>query len=50
VVTQAIEAAKAGKHILIPGWMNKTLAVTTRMTPRSVLARIAGSMFAPKAA
>jgi len=34
----------------VPGWMNKTLVVTTRMTPRSVLARIAGSMFAPKAA
>ncbi len=50
VVAQAIEAAKAGKRTLVPGWMNKTLAVTTRMTPRSVLARIAGSMFAPKAA
>jgi short-subunit dehydrogenase len=50
VVTQAIAAAKAGKRTLVPGWMNKTLAVTTRMTPRSVLARIAGSMFAPKAA
>jgi len=50
VVAQAIAAANAGKRTLIPGWMNKTLAVTTRMTPRSVLARIAGSMFAPKAA
>ncbi len=50
VVAQAIEAAKAGRRTLVPGWMNKTLAVTTRMTPRSVLARIAGSMFAPKAA
>ncbi|HEY2389026.1 MAG TPA: SDR family oxidoreductase [Candidatus Binatia bacterium] len=50
VVGQAIAAANAGKRTLIPGWMNKTLAVTTRMTPRSVLARIAGSMFAPKAA
>ena len=50
VVTQAIEAAKAGRRTLVPGWMNKTLVVTTRMTPRSVLARIAGSMFAPKAA
>jgi len=50
VVTQAIEAAKTGRRTLVPGWMNKTLVVTTRMTPRSVLARIAGSMFAPKAA
>jgi short-subunit dehydrogenase len=50
VVAQAIEAAKAGRRTLVPGWMNKTLVMTTRMTPRSVLARIAGSMFAPKAA
>ena len=50
VVSQAIAAAKAGRRTLVPGWMNKTLALTTRIAPRSVLARITGAMFAPKAA
>ena len=50
VVAQAIVAAKAHRRTLVPGWMNKTLVATTRMTPRSVIARLAGSMFAPKAA
>ncbi len=50
VVAQAIDAAKAGRRTLVPGWMNKTLALTTRMTPRSVMASIAGSMLAPKTA
>jgi short-subunit dehydrogenase len=50
VVAQAIVATKAGRRTLVPGWMNKTMVVTARMTPRSMLARIAGSMFAPKAA
>ena len=47
VVRQAIAAAKSGTRALVPGWMNKIVAVSARVTPRSVLARIAGSMFAP---
>ena len=50
VVRQAIAAAKSGKHTLVPGWMNKVMIGSTRLTPRSVMARIAGSMFAPKSA
>lgn len=48
VVRQAIAAAKSGRRSLVPGWMNKIMIGTTRVTPRSVLARVAGSMFAPK--
>jgi hypothetical protein len=48
VVRQAIAAAKSGKRTLVPGWMNKIMIGSTRITPRSVLARISGSMFAPK--
>ncbi|MGH7898542.1 MAG: SDR family NAD(P)-dependent oxidoreductase [Candidatus Binatia bacterium] len=48
VVRQAIAAVKAGKHVLVPGWMNKVTAMSTRLTPRTVLAKVAGSMFAPK--
>jgi hypothetical protein len=50
VVRQAIAAAKSGKRTLVPGWMNKALIGSTRLTPRSVLARVAGSMFTPKGA
>jgi uncharacterized protein len=48
VVAQAIAAAKRGKRTLVPGWMNKVLIGSTRLTPRRVLAQVAGSMFAPK--
>ena len=50
VVRQAIAAAKSGKHTLVPGWMNKVMIGSTRLTPRRVMARVAGSMFAPKSA
>jgi len=50
VVRQAITAAKAGKRTLVPGWMNKVMIGSTRFTPRSVLAQMAGSMFTPKSA
>ena len=49
VVRQAIAAVKSGKRTLVPGWMNKVMIGSTRLTPRSVLATVAGSMFAPKA-
>jgi len=48
VVRQAIAAAKSGKRTLVPGWMNKVMIGSTRLTPRSVLAKVAGSMFSPK--
>jgi short-subunit dehydrogenase len=48
VVRLAINAARSGKRTLVPGWMNKTMIASTRFTPRSILARVAGSMFAPK--
>lgn len=50
VVRQAVAAAKSGKHTFVPGWMNKILIGSTRLTPRRVLARLAGSIFAPKPA
>jgi hypothetical protein len=49
VVRQAIAAAKSGKRTLVPGWMNKIMIGSTRLTPRTVLVNMAGSMFAPKA-
>ncbi len=48
VVAQAIAASRRGRRTLVPGWMNKLLIASTRFTPRFVLARVAGSMFAPK--
>jgi hypothetical protein len=48
VVRQSIAAAKSGKRSIVTGWMNKVTAVSTRLTPRAVLARVAGSMFEPK--
>jgi short-subunit dehydrogenase len=49
VVRQAIAAAKSGKRTLVPGWMNKIMIGSTRLAPRSMMANVAGSMFAPKA-
>ena len=48
VVRQAIAAAKSGKRTLVPGLMNKIMIGSTRITPRKIMATIAGSMFAPK--
>jgi len=49
VVRQAIAAAKSGKRTLVPGWMNKIMIGSTRLAPRTMMANVAGSMFAPKA-
>jgi short-subunit dehydrogenase len=48
VVRQAIAAARSGKRTLVPGWMNKVLIRSARLTPRRVLTQVAGSMFTPK--
>ena len=48
VVRQAIAAVKSGKRTLIPGWMNKITIASTRITPRSLVSTVAGSIFAPK--
>ena len=48
VVRQAIAAVKSGKRTLVPGWMNKIMIGSTRLAPRSLMAGVAGSMFAPK--
>ena len=48
VVRQAIAAARSGKRTLVPGWMNKVLIGSARLTPRRVLTQVAGSMFTPK--
>jgi uncharacterized protein len=48
VVRQAIASAKSGKRTLVPGWINKVLIGSTRLTPRGVLGRVAASMFTPK--
>jgi len=50
VVQQSIAAVKSGKRTLVPGIVNKVMTASARITPRSVLAKVAGSMFAPKGA
>jgi uncharacterized protein len=45
VVTQAIAAAKRGKAVCVNGPMNKIMVESTRIAPRRMVARIAGSMF-----
>ncbi len=45
VVAQAIDAAKRGKSVKITGLTNLLLAESIRLAPRSLAARIAGSMF-----
>jgi short-subunit dehydrogenase len=50
VVAQALASAKRGKSIRINGIMNQVMAQSTRFTPRSIVARIAGGMFRGNAA
>ena len=50
VVRQAIAAAKSGKRTFVPGGINKMLVGFTRLAPRRIVARMAGSMFKPKGA
>ena len=50
VVAQALASAKRGKAVRINGIMNQVMAQSTRFTPRSVVARIAGVMFKGNAA
>jgi len=45
VVRQAIDAAERGKAVCITGAMNFMLAQSTRIAPRRLVAKIAGSMF-----
>ena len=45
VVAQALASAKRGKAMRINGIMNQVMAQSTRLSPRSVNARIAGAMF-----
>ena len=35
------EFSETGKRTLVPGWMNKIMIGSTRLTPRSVLATVA---------
>ena len=50
VVAQALASAKRGKAVRINGLMNQVMAQSTRISPRSVVARIAGAMFKGDAA
>jgi short-subunit dehydrogenase len=50
VVAQALASAKRGKAVRINGIMNQVMAQSTRFTPRSMVARIAGGMFKGNAA
>ena len=50
VVAQAIASAKQGKSVRINGLMNALMAQSTRLAPRSLVARIAGMMFRGEAA
>ncbi len=45
VVRQAIAAARDGKAVKINGRINLVLAETTRLAPRALVRRIAGTMF-----
>ncbi len=45
VVSLAIEAARAGRPVEVPGTLNKLTAAASRLAPRSVVRRIAGSIF-----
>ena len=45
VVAQALASAKRGKAVRINGIMNRLMAQSTRLGPRSLNARIAGAMF-----
>jgi short-subunit dehydrogenase len=50
VVAQALASAKRGKSVRINGIMNLVMAQSTRITPRALVARIAGGMFKGNAA
>jgi hypothetical protein len=50
VVAQALASAKRGKSVRINGIINSVMAQSTRFAPRSLVARIAGSMFKGDAA
>ena len=50
VVAQALASAKRGKAVRINGIMNQVMAQSNRITPRAVVARIAGAMFKGDAA
>ena len=45
VVAQAIAAAKRGKSVYVNGPINKITVETIRITPRKLVAKIAGAMF-----
>jgi short-subunit dehydrogenase len=45
VVAQAISAAKRGRSVYVNGPMNVLMVESTRIVPRRLVARIAGSMF-----
>jgi short-subunit dehydrogenase len=48
VVRGAIMAAKAGRRLYVPGWMNKVSFASMKITPRRVTARVAATLFHPK--
>jgi uncharacterized protein len=50
VVEQALASARRGKPLRINGMLNFLLAESTRLGPRRLVARIAGSMFKGNAA
>ena len=50
VVEQALASAKRGKAVRINGIFNQVMAQSNRISPRSVVARIAGAMFKGDAA
>ena len=50
VVAQALASAKRGKAIRVNGIMNQMMAQSTRLAPRSLVARISGVLFKGDAA
>jgi uncharacterized protein len=50
VVTQAIAAAKRGRHVYINGPLNFLMAESTRIAPRKLAAKIAGALYREKEA
>jgi len=44
VARQGYRALKTGRRMLVTGWMNRVMAFSTRLTPRSLVTSLAGAM------
>jgi short-subunit dehydrogenase len=44
VVETGLQGLDANRAVVVPGWMNKVTATSTRFAPRSVVRKIAGAI------